>query len=161
MQAGTQAQATSDVNASPTVVYYLVSDVRRMGEWSPECLGAEWLGGAIGPAVGAQFKGRNRHGGARWSTKSRVVTADPGAEFAFVTGHLGHDMTRWSYRFATTPSGTQVTESFEMLRDLPWYFRLGDRLLMGVKDRKSDLEANMRETLLRLKAATEDRGRIP
>jgi len=161
MKAGTQAQATSDVNASPKVIYDLVSDVRRMGEWSPECRRAVWLGGAIGPAVGVQFKGRNSHGVARWSTKSRVVTADPGAEFAFVTGHLGRDMTRWSYRFDATPNGTHVTEAFEMLRDLPWYFRLGDRLLMGVEDRKSDLETNMRETLRRLKGATENPDRIP
>ena len=160
MKAGTQAQATIEVDASPTVLYDLVSDVRRMGEWSPECRRAEWLGGAIGPAVGAEFKGRNSHGVARWSTKSRVVTADPGAEFAFVTGHLGRDMTRWSYRFDTLASGTHVTESFEMLRDLPWYFRLGDRLLMGVKDRKGDLETNMRETLRRLKGASEDRRRM-
>jgi ribosome-associated toxin RatA of RatAB toxin-antitoxin module len=160
MKAGTQAQATSDVSASPAVLYDLVSDVRRMGEWSPECRGAEWLRGANGPAVGAKFKGRNSHGVARWSTKSRVVTADPGAEFSFVTGHLGRDMTRWSYRFDATPNGTHVTESFEMLRDVPWYFRLGDRLLMGVKDRKSDLEKNMRETLQRLKGATDKSGRV-
>ncbi len=158
MKAGTRAQATNDVDATATVLYALVSDVRRMGQWSPECHRAEWIGEAIEAAVGAKFKGNNRHGVARWSTTSRVVTADPGAEFAFVTGHLGRDMTRWSYRFDTTPSGTQVTESFEMLRNMPWYFRLGDRLLMGVKDRKSDLETNMRETLLRLKAAGEGRG---
>jgi hypothetical protein len=97
---------------------------------------------------------------ARWSTTSRVVTADPGAEFAFVTTHLGRDMTRWSYRFDATPSGTHVTESFEMLRDVPWYFRLGERLLMSVKDRKSDLETNMRETLQRLKGATDKSGRV-
>jgi hypothetical protein len=51
-----------------------------------------------------------------------------------------------------------VTESFEMLADMPWYFVLGDRLLMGVKDRHADLEKNMADTLQRLKAASERRG---
>lgn len=158
MKAGTQGQASTDVDASPTVLYDVVSDVRRMGEWSPECRRCEWIGGATGPAVGARFKGSNRRGVARWSTKPRVVVADPGRDFAFVTGHLGRDMTRWSYRFESTTGGTKVTESFEMLRDMPWYFRLADRLLMGVKDRKADLETNMGETLRRLKAAAEDGG---
>jgi Polyketide cyclase / dehydrase and lipid transport len=155
MKAGTHAHASTDVQASPAALYDLVSDVRRMGEWSPECRHCEWIGGDTGPAVGARFKGTNRRGVARWSTKPRVVVADPGREFAFVTGHLGRDMTKWSYRFEPASDLTKVTESFAMLRDMPWYFRLADRLLMGVKDRKTDLETNMSETLRRLKAATE------
>jgi Polyketide cyclase / dehydrase and lipid transport len=158
MKAGTHAQASTDVQASPAALYDLVSDVRRMGDWSPECRHCEWIGGATEPAVGARFKGTNQRGVARWSTKPRVVVADPGREFAFVTGHLGRDMTRWSYRFEPASDHAKVTESFEMLRDMPWYFRLADRLLMGVKDRKADLETNMQETLRRLKAATENRG---
>jgi Polyketide cyclase / dehydrase and lipid transport len=156
VKAGTYAEANTDVHASPATLYDLVSDVRRMGDWSPECRHCEWIDGATGPVVGARFKGTNRRGVARWSTKPRVVVADAGREFAFVTGHLGRDMTRWSYRFEPTADHATVTESFEMLRDMPWYFRLADRLLMGVKDRRTDLETNMGETLRHIKAATED-----
>lgn len=155
MKAGTHAEVSIEMHASPAAVYDLVSDVRRMGEWSPECHSCKWIGSTTTPRVGARFKGNNRRGLARWSTKPRVVVADPGREFAFVTGHLGRDMTRWSYRFETTSGGTKVTESFEMLRNMPWYFRLADRLLMGVQDRKADLETNMTETLQRLKAGAE------
>lgn len=155
MRAGTHATVNVESSASPMAVYDLVSDVRRMGEWSPECRTCQWIGSATGPAVGARFKGSNRRGLARWSTKPRVIAADPGHEFGFVTGHLGRDMTRWTYRFAASGGGTTVSESFEMLRDMPWYFRLADRLLMGVKDRKVDLEANMSETLRRLKTVAE------
>ena len=137
-------------------VYDLVSDVRRMGEWSPECHTCQWIGSATGPTVAARFKGSNRRGLARWSTKPRVIAADLGRVFAFVTGHLGRDMTRWTYRFAPSGSGTKVTESFEMLRDMPWYFRLADRPLMGAQDRKADLEANVSETLRRLKTVAEN-----
>jgi hypothetical protein len=156
VKAGTRANVAIDVDVSPETVYNVVSDVRRTGEWSPECRRCEWIGGATGPAVGARFKGTNRRGFARWSTTSRVIAADPGREFAFVTGHFGRDMTRWAYRFQSAAARTRVVESFEMLSDMPWYFRLGDRLLMGVKDRKTDLETNMRETLQRLKIATEN-----
>ena len=105
--------------------------------------------------MGARFKGTNRRGVARWSTTPTVEVADPGREFAFLIRHLGHDATRWTYRFEALADGTEVTESFETLQDLPWYFRLADRLLMGVTDRQADLETNLQETLRRLKAVAE------
>ena len=82
--------------------------------------------------------------------------ADAGQEFTFVTGHRGKDMTKWTYRFDPVVNGTTVTESFEMVRDMPWYYRFADRYLMGVKDRTADLVSNMEATLQRLKTATEE-----
>ena len=155
MKSGTRGQVTRHVLSPPDKLYELVSDVRRMGEWSPECLHCEWVDGASGPAVGARFKGTSKRGLVRWSTKVSVVTADEGREFAFVTSHRGHDETKWTYRFEPKDGGTTVTESFEMLSDLPWYLRLAERVLMGVKDRKTDLESGMSKTLGRLKAAVE------
>ena len=156
MKVGTRGEASTDVDSSANALYDVVSDVRRMGEWSPECRSCQWVGGATGPAVGARFKGSNRRGIARWSTTPRVVVADPGREFAFVVNHLGRGMTKWSYRFEpSSEHTTTVTESFELLRDLPWYFRVADRRLMHIDDRKADLEAGMQETLERLKAAVE------
>jgi Polyketide cyclase / dehydrase and lipid transport len=154
MKAGTTGEATVHIAVNPDKLYDLVSDVRRMGEWSPECTRCEWLDGASGPAVGARFKGTNKRGLFSWSTKPKVVTADPGRAFAFTTAHMGRDMTKWSYRFEPAGDGAAVTESFEILADIPWYFTLGERL-MGVKDRKADLEAGMRATLDRLKVAAE------
>jgi len=159
VKAGTRGLALTEVCASPSQLYEAVSDVRRMGEWSPECQHCEWIDGAVGPAVGARFKGRNRRGIIRWSTTPRVVVADAGQEFAFVTGHRGRDMTKWTYRFDPVVDGTTVTESFEMLRDMPWYYRVADRYLMGVKNRSADLVSNMEATLQRLKTAIEDLDR--
>ena len=156
MKAGTRGLASTEVRASPSELYDAVSDVRRMGEWSPECQRCEWIDGAVGPTVGARFKGSNRRGVVRWSTTPRVVVADMGREFAFVTGHRGRDMTKWTYRFDPVVGGTNVAESFEMLRDMPWYYCIADRYLMGIKDRRADLVSNMEATLQRLRAATED-----
>jgi hypothetical protein len=155
VKSGAQGRARTHVARPASELYELVSDVQRMGEWSPECRSCEWIDGATGPAVGARFKGTNRRGAARWSTKPTVRVADPGREFAFVTGHLGRDMTQWTYRFKAVGDGTDVTESFEMLRDMPWYFRLADRLLMGITDRQADLRTNLEKTLGRLKAVAE------
>jgi hypothetical protein len=71
-----------DISASPDVVYDLISDLPRMGEWSPESTGGRWLG-ADGPGVGASFLGRNRSARRRWSTLVTVMVADPGRRFAF------------------------------------------------------------------------------
>jgi polyketide cyclase/dehydrase/lipid transport protein len=159
MRRGTTGGARIHIDVAPEAVYDLVADVTRMGEWSPECVGGEWIGGATGPAVGARFQGRNKHGLARWSTKPRVVAADRGREFAFVaTDPFGRDMTRWAYRFEAAQTGTDVVESFEMVNDIPLYIRLYERFVMGVKDRKADLEANMAGTLASIKACAEKVG---
>jgi Polyketide cyclase / dehydrase and lipid transport len=154
VQAGTQSHVSMDVGASPDALYDLVSDVTRMGEWSPETRRCRWLDGATGPAVGARFKGTNRRGIVRWSTKPRVVVADPGREFSFAIPHGGRDLTQWTFRFEPRGDGTAVTESFVMLEAQPWYFSFGERLI-GLRDRKGDLEAGMTATLTRLKAAAE------
>jgi hypothetical protein len=67
-------------------------------------------------------------------------------------------MTRWTYRFETVQAGTDVIESFEMVNDIPLYIRLYDRFVMGVKDRKADLEANIADTLASIKACAENVG---
>ena len=43
MKAGTRGLALTEVWASPSQLYDAVSDVRRMGEWSPECQRCEWI----------------------------------------------------------------------------------------------------------------------
>ena len=154
MQKGTGAEADVHVEAPPEVVYAVVSDVTRMGEWSPETIKCEWLDGAVGPAVGARFKGSNKRGIVRWSTKPNVVAADPGALFAF---EVGPDV-RWTYRFEAEGTGTRLTESFEMLRDVQWYYAFAERWLMGVKDRRADLHRGMTETLEHMKRVIESQS---
>jgi hypothetical protein len=155
MKKGTRGEVSIHVSAPSEKVYDLVSDVTRMGEWSPETVKGEWLDGASGPAAGARFKGTNKRGIMRWSTKPEVVAAEPGREFAFVTKSMGPS-TKWSYRFdPAADGGTDVTESFELIDDLPGYIRFCDRYLMGIKDRKADLEDGMQQTLERIKKAAE------
>jgi hypothetical protein len=105
MRAGTTGQAQVEIEGAADALYDLVSDVTRMGEWSPETTRCRWIDGASGPEVGARFRGTNRKGLALWATKVQVVVADPGRELAFVTSHRGQDMTRWSYRFEPSAAG--------------------------------------------------------
>jgi len=57
-----------DIDAPAEVVWDMISDMTRMGEWSPENEGGTWLGSATGPAPGAKFRGLNRHGNKTWKS---------------------------------------------------------------------------------------------
>ena len=141
-----QGEATIHVEASPDELYALVSDVTRMGDWSPECVKAEWVGDATGAAVGAKFKGHNKIGRfLRWSTTPEVIVAEPGREFAFRTKE-----TIWRYRFAPAAAGTDVTESFETVS-----YGRAMQLIAPEKKRQPQMVEGMHETLRRLKATAE------
>ena len=92
-------------------LYDLVSDITRMGRWSPVCKDCWWDEGT-GPAVGAWFTGRNELPERTWETRSEVVVADRGREFAFI---VNGSSTRWGYLFSAVDGGTRVTESWEFL----------------------------------------------
>ena len=99
------------VASTPEALYDMVSDVTRMGEWSPVCAACWWDDGD-GPRVGAWFTGRNELPERTWETRSQVVAADPGREFAF---EVNGGWVRWGYTFTAVDTGTQVTESWEFL----------------------------------------------
>src|SRR5437868_11089467 len=94
---------------SPEALYDMVSDVTRMGEWSPVCKACWWDEGDTA-RVGAWFTGRNELPERTWETRSEVVVADRGREFTFVVSATG---TRWSYRFRAVDGGTLVTEAWD------------------------------------------------
>ncbi|HMG26566.1 MAG TPA: SRPBCC family protein [Acidimicrobiia bacterium] len=145
-----EGKATIQIQAPPEKVYDMITDVTRMGEWSPETVRAEWVGGATGPAVGARFKGHNKLGLARWSTTPTVKVADPGKEFTFETGKPGKEATRWTYRFMPKDGGTALTESFEALR-----YGAFMKLTAKPEKRAAKLTGDIQQTLERIKRAAE------
>ncbi len=155
MNKGTTGQAHIHIDVAPEALYDMVSDVTRMGEWSPETVRCEWLDGATSATRGARFKGTNKRGVFQWSTKPEVVAADRGREFSFVTKTIGPS-TKWTYRFEAAPGGgTKLVEVFETLDDTPRLLAFIERRLMHIEDRKADLEAGMQRTLERVKEIAE------
>ena len=146
-------EARTHIEASPETVYAMVADVTRMGEWSPENLGGEWLEGATGPAVGARFKGKNKRK-AGWTTKCTITVADPGREFAF---DVGKGETRWRYRFEPAGEGTDVSESFEIVKEPGAIGKFFTKLGTGLpwSEREADMQRGVEQTLANLKAAAE------
>lgn len=148
------------IEASPQVVWDLVADVPRMGEWSPECTRCEWLEGSSGPIVGARFRGYNRFGLWRWQRQVVVTAAEPGVEFGFVTlGANDAEQTRWRYRFFPTATGTEVQESFEGVTR-PLYLHLWLVMPGMTSVRKRQIQRGMVRTLERLKVTAETGHRI-
>jgi len=147
-------EVTEQVKATPAAVWALVSDVTRMGEWSPETTKVTWIDGASGPVVGARFKGTNKRSFARWSTRCEVIEAEPGAAFSF---RVGQGPTTWTYRLAAMGEGCRVTETAEIPDDSGALVKILLRV-MGVKDRPGDLRRGMQATLARLKVVAEEQA---
>ncbi len=107
---------TVHMNAPADKIWDLVSDVTKIGRYSPETFEAEWLEGATGPAAGAKFRGhvkRNGRGPIYWTTCT-VIASVPGKEFSFGVGPSDKPLNVWSYTLEPSGDGTDVTESFEL-----------------------------------------------
>jgi hypothetical protein len=106
---GMHREASIEIHASPEAVYDLVSDLPRMGEWSPENIGSQWQDGGRGQ-VGDRYIGHNRAGERAWSVPVMVTVAERGRCFEFVTRPDDGPYVRWTYRLEPSGAGTRVTK---------------------------------------------------
>lgn len=123
-------------------VWPVISDLARIGEWSPECRGVVWLDGASGPGPGARFVGRNRWGPVRWRTTCTVVRWEPGRALAYDARHVTGACTRWTFELTPDGAGAVVTQRFAT-QDSPAFMMVADRLAR----RPSRLRVAMSRTL--------------
>ena len=147
-----QGSASVEINRDPSVVFAAISDVTRMGEWSPECTGGRWVDGATGPAIGAKFEGDNRIaiGGItvkKWTTTSEVTAYVPGEVFEFTA----EGYTTWRYQLEPRGSSTKVTESYEY-KPMSGPQRFAVETLMR---RPAAMVKGMRRTLEQIKQSLE------
>ena len=146
------AQAEVSIDASPDSVYALVTDLPTLASLAEEARAMEWRkGDAAGP--GAVFKGHNRNGIFRWSTKCTVTDAEPGQVFAFDVRYLGVPVARWRYDIAGADGGCRVTERTWDHR--PGWFSKTAWIGTGVRDRDAANSEHIKLTLQRLKEKAE------
>jgi hypothetical protein len=148
MSVPTPISATIEMKADPEVVWAIVSDFRRMPEFSPELRKAYVIGK---PGVGAKIIGVNRRKFVVWPTSSKVVRWEPGRAVAWKTRESG---ATWIYELEGTPAGTRVTGR----RVLP-KFTAGTSLLGpaigGAAGHDRELAEGIRTTLERIKSTVE------
>jgi hypothetical protein len=145
------------VGTSPEALYDLVSDVTRTGEWSPICRSCQWEEGATG-AVGDWFTGHNETPTRTWDTRSQVVAAERGREFAWVVGPGdGRRVARWGYLLEPAEGGTRLTETWEFLPAGHDVFRerYGDQARAQIEERTRAAHEGIPVTLAAIKAIAE------
>ncbi|MFJ1459503.1 SRPBCC family protein [Nocardia wallacei] len=143
-------EATVDISAPPERVWAVVSDLKRMPEFSPNTVRMVSLGAL---RTGAWTVNLNRDGRKYYPTTSRIVRLEPNRAFAF---RMNENGTVWSYTLEPTESGTRLIER----RDVPNGVRkpvrvLIDAFLGGEQQFEENLVRGMNETLGKIKAAAE------
>ena len=148
-----RGEVSLHMEAPAEKVWALVSDVTRIGEFSPETFEARWSRGSTGPEVGAFFKGhvkRNGVGPTYWSP-CRVTQCVPNEVFEFSVGNDDVTLNNWGYRLEPSESGTKVTEYFRIEPNLP--MRAYWTVFGPLRGRTN--RTGMRTTLERMKAVVE------
>lgn len=151
MRENKQVSGSTEIAASPDAVYAMVTDLPRMGEWSPEAQGGQWKGEPA--AVGAKFKGKNKNGKKSWSSVVVVTDATAPKRFAFRTKAGGMTFAEWSYEIEPRSSGCKVTETWVDTR--PGFVTPLGRLVTGVADRATHTRTSIDTTLANVKKAAE------
>lgn len=149
-----QHQESVTVQASAETLYDLVSDITRTGEWSPVCTSCWWDDEDSAGQVGAWFTGRNELPHRTWETRSQVVTAERGREFAWV---VGGSLVRWGFTMTPADTGTTLAESWEFLPAGIAMFeeKFGDGASVQVTDRTQQALDGIPKTLAAIKRIAE------
>jgi uncharacterized protein YndB with AHSA1/START domain len=147
-----ELRAETVIDAPPDKVWATLSDLRRMGEWSPEAVRMVPLKPG-GLRLGQWYLGLNRRKGMIWPSRNVVTTLDPGISLAWDTKTSG---ARWIYDLAPEGSGTRVVHHRPVPKKLTLISRVFAPVALGGSEHHADeLETGMAQTLSGLKAAAE------
>ena len=148
----------------------LITDVTRIGEFSPECMKAEWIEGDHA-AVGALFEGTNRVAfeseGEQveviWTRPCRITRAEQGARFSYTVGDRfdGSPASEWDFVVEEVGDDKcQVTQTFRHVADGLSGIRIeadasAERAEQIIANRSAGLSSGMRDTLNAMKRILE------
>jgi uncharacterized protein YndB with AHSA1/START domain len=143
-------QAQIDINAPVSRVWALVSDLRKMPQWSPQC---RWMKPIGELRAGARTVNFNRRGLLFWPTTCRITEFVPEKKLAF---RVNENHTVWSYELEPTAAGTRLIETrhAENGTTAVSNFLVG-RFMGGVPNFEHELVDGMNASLTRIKAAAE------
>ena len=146
-------EARIEIDSAPEQVWGVLSDLKRMPEWSPQCRRMQLIGAL---RKGAYTINMNRQGWKFWPTASKVVRFQPNRAIAFRT--LTNNST-WSFEITPTPTGSTLTERrLVPSNGTAWVSKTIVKHMLGGEDSFDDEMADgMNTTLSRIKAAVEHR----
>ncbi|MGO9385202.1 MAG: SRPBCC family protein [Mycobacterium sp.] len=145
-------QAQVDINAPASTVWALISDFRRMPEWSPQC---RWMK-PFGPLrQGTRTLNFNRRNRMFWPTTCTVVEVIPEKRLAF---RVNANRSIWSYELEPNGEGTRVIESRHAENGVSAFSNLTvNALFGGTANFERELVDGMNASLSNIKAAAEKR----
>ena len=143
-------QTHVDINAPASKVWALISDFRRMPEWSPQC---RWMR-PFGPLrAGTRTLNLNRRNRIFWPTTCTVVEVVPAKKVAF---RVDTNRTIWSYELEANGQGTRVTKSRHAENGVNAFSNLSvNALFGGTANFERELLEGMNTSLAKIKAAAE------
>jgi hypothetical protein len=161
------------IAAPPELLYDQVADLTRMGEISPVCTGGFYDDDTVRGA-GAWFTGRNVTPQLRWETRCHVIVADrpihvswemcggralpPEEEAQPAKPHEAEEpVSRWSYTFRAVEGGTEVEESWKLLRVRDHTRDLDDAAQAQMVE---GMRRQLRDTLTKLAQVVASRGSV-
>jgi hypothetical protein len=162
------ASAKIRVDCSRREAWELLTSIERIGEFSPECVGAYWLDERA-PAIGSRFEGRNRvvseDAQFDWIRPCTVVSFDPLRRFAWEVGdrYDGTPAARWTFHVDGQAEGpVRIIQEFIHLPDgLSGIRARAEQDPPSAADlvasRQAALGSGMALTLERIKAVLEQR----
>jgi hypothetical protein len=155
MSAGRTLEASVTIDAPADTVWAIVSDLRRTGEWSPECRKVlVWGRGRVRP--GGRITGVNKRGWLVWPTTSKIHLYDEGRAIGWT---VYENRTRWSYHIEPSGEGARLTERREAPEGVSWLGRAFARgFLGGVEEHNDELQEGIISTLERIKSLAESEG---
>jgi len=144
-------EASIEVAASPEEVWAVVSDVRRMSEFSPSTVRMISIGA---PRVGSWTININRSGMKFWPTTARILRYEPNHAVAF---RITENRTVWSYTLEPAEDGgTRLIERRDTPNGISWFSRTAtDAVLGGRRSFDEALVRGMNDTLRKIKAEVE------
>jgi uncharacterized protein YndB with AHSA1/START domain len=148
-QSSTDLHAEIEVDATPAQTWALVSDVRRMPEWSPQVRRTFVPGGAV--RLGSRMVNLNHRGWMHWPTQAKVVRFEPHREVAF---RVVENRTVWSFTLEPLDGGTRtrIVHRRETPEGVsPLSLGLTKVAFGGVPAFTDELRAGMQRTLERMR----------
>lgn len=144
-------QAETTINAPVSKVWELISDLKNMPRWSPQCRLMKPIGGSV--RQGTRTVNFNRRKYLFWPTTSQVTEYVPQKKIAF---KVDLNRTIWSYELEPMDTGTRLIESRHAENGTTAISNMTVNALMGgVPSFERELVEGMNESLARIKAAAE------
>jgi hypothetical protein len=149
------------IDASPEVVWPLLCDIDLPARFSEEFQRAEWID--PGPALGATFRGYNRHEVVgEWNVVCTVTGLESERVFEWTVGDIESKAARWRFDLRPAGEGSVLTFRAEMGPGpsglTPAIQRMPDREEDIVARRLGEWTANMQRTVEGIKELAESSG---